>query len=156
MEVPPIKWPWYGLAVLMLSVAAVILATPFSAPLLRSRLQAFHVAKPSWQSWAPWQFIPSMYNYSNFVSSGPEPKLVEWKNENHRVNHYPLQKLTFLPGFHAMYFGGKPFLVLNSIYQTTRLQTVYEMVPLTDQNDLRIHLYRVRQVTSEFLPTEVP
>jgi hypothetical protein len=118
---------WWPLLLLLILAAGGLVATPLSSAVARARMEAFHLASPSWEQWAPWQLVPAMYSFSNFGQLTHVPELDAERHEGFRLNHYPAQLLTFHERNVEMLQKYQRYLVLESNYRGQKVQTVHEL-----------------------------
>jgi hypothetical protein len=122
-----LHWVWLIFLILIVGYAVVMALMPWNEKISRARIQAMHVATPQWGSWAPWQLLPAMYNFSNFGEIRGQNELNEPVLEISRYNHYPAQFLTFTHRTPFVRQAGTRYLSLETHYRGRAYRTDYSV-----------------------------
>ena len=124
-----------GAFILILILVSVLLFSLRFCPWTqRQIMEKFHLKSPSFARFAVFQFIPSMYNFSNeilitgsLVKGGQDALYVA----KFQVNHYPLRMISFGSRNRSELIksGAPRFAFIRSRYNGHTLDSIYALEP---------------------------
>lgn len=140
----------------IVGIALWIVALPMSATVQEAYLRRFHLASPSFLSWAIQQPVPAMYNFENQVtisaakleelevkppestSDVPTPNPTDENTiADFMINHFPTRSFTF--GHTRSHLKENPAgnYHLTTRYRGREIRSLFELTPVTE-TEIRI------------------
>ena len=143
VETPARDYGFIAIVTLAIAVALWLLLMPWVPAIARQTMYRFHLATPSYTTWAAQFPVPSMYNFANeFKVESIPPGFVDpiiddaWRH----VNHFPARMITFGDGrYHHLLAREDRWFTLRSSYRGQTLESMIHLEPVGKRGLFRFH-----------------